>query len=157
LRGVLSKLDELAHADEVRVDERVAPDALNAGCIAQLPGSMLRVELVLGRGLSELVVAPRDLCHHLGLEALELVAILQVVLGQSRLGKRREDALVAALVELLAQLPRVLDLLDELGKLFTGDRRTGTARQRRVAAHGLEQVRLERAGILEIQLGLALL
>ena len=81
-----------------------------------LPRAVLGVLLVLGRRLAELAVTARDLRHDLRLDALELVAIAQVGLGQLRLGELADDAAVGALVELRAQAARAGDALDDVGE-----------------------------------------
>lgn len=157
LAGGLAQLDELGRANDVRADRSVAANTVHARAVAQLPRAVLAVLLVLGRGLRQLGIALAYLGEDLRLEQLELVAVLEHVLGQPLVGELHRDASITPLVHLLAQAAHLVDALDQARELVAGERRRTVARQHRLLAHAVEEVVLERALVLEIELGLALL
>src|SRR5690606_24721355 len=100
LGGDALQLDKLGAAYEVGADHGVTAHAVLTALEANLPGTELDVLLVLASGLAQLAVTARHLGHHLRLDELELLAVVQVALGDLGIRELRHDAAVGALVEL---------------------------------------------------------
>ena len=135
----------------------MTPHAVLTGAEANFPGPVLGILGVLGDGLPELAVAPRDVGHDLGFNALELVAIFEISFRELSIRVLRGNANVDALVELLAEAASCRDARDDLREVFASDRRAIAREQRGLFRHAREQVLLESGLVLQIHLGLALL
>src|SRR6185369_15375494 len=121
LGGDALELDELGAADEIGTDGRMTAHAMLTALEVDLPGAVLAVLLVLAGSLAELAVTARHLGHHLRLEALELLAVAQVALGELRIRELGDDAAIRALVELHAQPARRVDALDDVDERLAGE------------------------------------
>src|SRR6185312_14435623 len=122
LRGRVAHRLELGAVDQLAADQRLATHAVQAGRGVDGEAGVLAILAHLEPRAAELAVTATELAAHRVDLAVETLAMLQVFARQARLREHRDDAAVAAAIQLVAHRARFVDALDQLLELVAGDR-----------------------------------